>query len=133
MIKENLYCIPYEKRVLRSSKGVAYHCEKEGDAKKKSPSSSKSPKDHKSSKMERCNVCGKEFKDMRSMKIHKTKLAHHEEKPKSSKKKSSSKPKKADDIVMKSPIKQNDRKRNRSYSVSPYEKRAFKAMIREGK
>ena len=134
MIKESLYCVPYEKRVLRSSKGVAYHCERDGDA-KKSPNLPKSPKLPKKPqsprKMETCNVCGKEFKDRRAMNIHKTKQKHHVEKPKSAKKSS---PLKIKDVVVASPVKQiENRKRNRSYSMSPYEKRAYKAMIRQAK
>lgn len=130
MIKENLYCVPYEKRVLRSSKGISYHCERDEDSKKKnvstSPKQNPKPKDLKQpkpvispSKMEICNVCGKGFKDTRAMKIHKTKQKHHQEKQESIKKKSPE-----------PPVKQN-KKRNRSYSMSPNEKRAIKALIKE--
>jgi hypothetical protein len=131
MNKENLYCVPFEKRLLRSSKGVSYQCERYDDRKKKdlyprqSPNSNKTnklPKDIQSSikyqKGEVCEVCGREFKDMRSMKIHKTKQNHHIVEKKESLKKKTSVPKK------------ENKKRDRSYSMSPNAKRAIKAMIR---
>ena len=135
MIKENLYCVPYEKRVLRSSKGISYHCEREGTKGReehnhlsKESSKSKSPKTEKSTKKCKCNVCGREFKDMRAMKIHKTKQNHHEEQPKSLKKQSSP----SSNLKIMNEILKNN-KRNREYSLSPFEIRANKAIIKEAK
>jgi len=135
MIKENLYCIPYEKRVLRSSKGISYHCERDSYENKKNDfKSSKSPKIKPQKQPEKCDVCGKEFKDTRSMKIHKTKKNHHEIKPQSkfqTKSKSKSLDKK-NNMAMTNHNKDNqNKKRNRSYSLSPYEKRAIKAFLKE--
>ena len=137
MIKENLYCIPYEKRVLRSSKGISYHCERESyDKNKNDFKSSKSPKIKSQKQPEKCDVCGKEFKDTRSMKIHKTKKNHHEIKPQhqfQTKSKSQSKSlDKKNNMAMTNHNKDNqNKKRNRSYSLSPYEKRAIKAFLKE--
>ena len=127
MNKENLYCVPFEKRLLRSSKGISYQCERYDDRKPKNKYTRMSPNSHKQNKSpkdvqllvknQKCEVCGREFKDTRSMKIHKTKQQHHVVEKKESLKKTSV------------PKKEN-MKRNRSYSMSPTEKRAIKAMIR---
>lgn len=135
MIKENLYCIPYEKRVLRSSKGISYHCERESyDKNNIELKSSKSPKIKPKNKSEKCDVCGKEFKDTRSMKIHKTKKNHHEIKPQrqfQTKSKSKSLDKKNNMAITNHNKDYQNKKRNRSYSLSPYEKRAIKAFLKE--
>jgi len=129
MNKENLYCIPFEKRLLRNSKGVSYHCERYDNKKTKDTYSRTSANLSKQNKIlkdiqllkssgqnQKCEVCGRDFKDTRSMKIHKTKQNHHVVEKKVSAKKSYSK--------------KEQRKRNRSYSMSPNEIRANKAMIR---
>lgn len=123
MIKENLYCIPFEKRVLRKSKGIAYHCErneiksdKTVTSKSKSasrPTSASVPKPSMDeNKNMKCNQCGKSFKSIRGLNIHRTKQNHHE--------KSSKNTKNLSPVL----IKQNSkpkRKRNRTHTISPYE------------
>lgn len=70
MPKESLYCIPFQKDIHRQSNGVVYHCKKEEAV---APIESSSSSESSASK---CRVCRKEFKDLRCLKIHKTKMHH---------------------------------------------------------
>jgi len=95
-IKENLYCIPYNKSMTtRRKDAVAYQCEKnvmtppkysktktsnEKNSPKVSPPLVVSPKAS-SAPFFSCNVCKRDFQDERCLKIHKTKM-NHWEKPK---------------------------------------------------
>lgn len=63
-MKEYLYCVPFDKVLPVRKNGIKYQCEKD---------SRDDTKEHK------CDVCSKMFKDARCLKIHKTKMKHHQE------------------------------------------------------
>lgn len=91
-MKENLYCVPYDKKIKTRQNGVVYHCEKTVDE--------KNVPDKKTVK---CNVCNKEFKDERCLKIHQTKMKHHKkEVPSKKRTKTSSSPVELDVLIKKS-------------------------------
>jgi hypothetical protein len=69
MVKQRFYCVPYDKAVKKSRNGVAYHCEVDKKAAAQIDISS-------SQSAVKCSVCNKEFKDVRCLKIHKTKKEH---------------------------------------------------------
>lgn len=92
-VKENLYCIPYNKSMTtRRKDAIAYQCEKnvmtppkysnpKTSNKKNSPKGSPplvvSPKES-IVPFFNCNVCKRDFQDERCLKIHKTKMNHWE-------------------------------------------------------
>lgn len=67
-MKEYLYCIPYDKTLPTRKNGIKYHCEKDTNDNNK-----------KENTKHLCDVCSKAFKDARCLKIHKTKMKHHQE------------------------------------------------------
>ncbi len=64
MVKESLYCIPYQSNIKRRKNAIVYHCDKDDGIQP----AAESPKI--------CNRCNKEFQDDRCLKIHKTKMNH---------------------------------------------------------
>jgi len=85
-MKENLYCVPYDKKIKTRQNVIVYHCEKKIEDKKVS----------------KCNVCNKEFKDERCLKIHQTKMKHHKKEVSSKKRiKTSSSPVDTDVLIKK--------------------------------
>jgi hypothetical protein len=92
-VKENLYCIPYNKSMTtRRKDAVAYQCEKnimtppkytksktsdKKNSPKVSPELAVSPKGS-DVPFFKCNVCKRDFQDERCLKIHKTKMNHWE-------------------------------------------------------
>lgn len=88
-MKENLYCIPYDKKIKTRQNGVIYHCEKQVTIEGK--------------KRTKCNICNREFKDERCLKIHQTKMKHHKKDVPSKKRmKTSSSPVDTDVLIKRS-------------------------------
>ena len=106
IIKENLYCIPYNKKITtRRKDATSYHCEKNVTTPKNYSSDNStmsrskewvSPENKKKDlkntketpnvsndkffKFYKCDVCKRDFQDERCLKIHKTKMDHWQKK-----------------------------------------------------
>lgn len=70
MVKQSFYCVPNDKAVKKAKNGIVYHCEIDKKATAAQGNSISQSVEVK------CNVCNKEFKDLRCLKIHKTKKDH---------------------------------------------------------
>jgi len=69
-MKENLYCVPYNKNIALRKNGISYHCERESS--KTSISNNKSA----STRHFTCLQCNKEFEHEKGLKIHQSKMKH---------------------------------------------------------
>jgi hypothetical protein len=85
MVKKSLYCVPSDKVVRKQKNGVTYHCEisaddagQEREDRQGSAARVKSEpvSNNDASGAKKCKICHKEFKDLRCLKIHKTKKNH---------------------------------------------------------
>lgn len=62
-MKENLYCVPYDKKVALRKNGISYHCERDTPQEKKTLAF-------------KCSECGKSFETQKGLRIHHSKMKH---------------------------------------------------------